>query len=77
MPPKTRPPAGPAARKIPRTYRLAPETLAIIAAIGEIREGLSDTRVIENAVEIYGKQVLGRRLNDLVAIRLREADAER
>jgi hypothetical protein len=67
--------ASMAARKIPTTFRLSPETRAIIAAIADIREGLSATRVVENAVGMYGRKVLGRRMADLVSPRARPGRA--
>jgi hypothetical protein len=53
------------------TYRLSPATFATIDRISAVREGLSATRVIENAVELYGRKVLGRRMADLVPPRAR------
>jgi hypothetical protein len=58
-----------AARKAPRTFRLSPETVAIIEAIAAAREGLTATRVVENAVERYGRAVLGRRMADLAGVK--------
>ncbi len=53
------------------SYRLPEHTLATVRAIAEIREGLSQTQVIVNAVERYGRSVLGRRMADLVPPRAR------
>lgn len=60
-------------RTVRKNYRFRPETAAIIAAIAEAREGLTETRVIENAVERYGRAILGRRAADLVPPRLANA----
>lgn len=53
------------------SYRLRPEICALIEAIAEAKEGLTRTQVVENAVELYARQVLGRRAADLVAVRRR------
>jgi hypothetical protein len=54
-----------------KNYRLSDGTVAVIRAIAEACEGLTETRVIENAVDLYGKKVLGRAMADLVAPRAR------
>lgn len=59
------------ARKIRKDYRFSPETVARIELVGQAKGGLTDTRVIENAVEQYALSVLGRRTADLVAVKLR------
>lgn len=61
-----------AARKISRTHRLSPETIARLELISEARDGLDHTRIIENAVERYAASMLGRRQADLVAVKLRD-----
>jgi predicted transcriptional regulator len=53
------------------TFRLSDETHARISQIAEMREGLSATRVIENAVEQYHRALFGRRSADLVPPRAR------
>jgi hypothetical protein len=53
-------------RTVRYSGRFTPETWAIVKAIAAAREGLSDGKVIENAIELYGKKVLGRRMADLV-----------
>jgi hypothetical protein len=58
-------------RRVPTAFRFDPSTLAVIDAISAAREGLTRTRVIENAVAAYGKKVLGRRMADLVAPKVR------
>ncbi len=42
-------------RTVRKNYRFRPETAAIIAAIAQAREGLTETRVLENAIEHYGR----------------------
>jgi hypothetical protein len=59
-----------AARKVRKNYRLSAEAVAIIEAIAELREW-TDTGVIEHALGDYGRRILGRRMADLVAVRLR------
>jgi hypothetical protein len=54
-----------------KTYRFKPHILAIARAISEAREGLTETQVFENAIEHYGRKVLGRRMADLVSPRVR------
>ena len=54
-----------------KNYRLPAQTVAVIGAIAKAREGLTETRVVVNAVEMYGKKVLGRRMADLVAPKVR------
>jgi hypothetical protein len=53
------------------SVRITPQTAAVIAAIAEAREGLSVSRVVDNAIELYGRKVLGRRMADLVPPRAR------
>ncbi len=60
-----------AERTVRKNYRFTPGTMVIVAAIAEAREGLTETRVFENAVEMYGRKVLGRRMADLVPPRVR------
>ncbi len=54
-----------------KTYRFKPHILAIARAISQAREGLTETQVFENAIEHYGRKVLGRRMADLVPPRVR------
>jgi hypothetical protein len=60
-----------ATRTVRKEFRFEPATAAVIRAIAEAREGLTETRVVENAIEMYGKKVLGRRMADLVAPKVR------
>jgi uncharacterized protein (DUF1778 family) len=48
--------------------RLTPGELSVVDAIAEVKGGLTRTRVLLNALELYGKQVLGRRLADLAPV---------
>jgi hypothetical protein len=54
-----------------KNYRLPAETVEVIRAIADAREGLTETRVVINAVKMYGNKVLGRRSPDLVPPRVR------
>jgi hypothetical protein len=54
-----------------KNYRLSDCTVTVIRAIAAAREGLTETRVVENAVDLYGRKVLGRRMADLVPPRVR------
>jgi hypothetical protein len=44
--------------------------VATIQAVAEIREGLTATQVVKDAVERYGRSVLGRRMADLLKVKL-------
>jgi hypothetical protein len=59
------------ADRVRKNYRFPAETMAIVWAIYDAREGLTETRVFINAVELYGRKVLGRAMADLVPPRVR------
>jgi hypothetical protein len=65
--------------KIARAVRLSPDTIARAERIRSAREGLSFTRVVENAIELYHRQVIGRSAPpaDEVAVRTRQRDVAR
>lgn len=58
--------------KTPKRYRLSDQSIAIIEAVAALKEWTA-TSVVEHALADYGKRVLGRRMADLVGVKLRDA----
>jgi hypothetical protein len=54
-------------------FRLTDEDLARIDRIAEVKEGLSKTQVVRNAIDLYHRQVCGRRAPDLKPVKDRRA----
>ncbi len=57
-------------------FRFSPEELEKITQIAEQRGGLSRIQVMRNALDIYWRQTVGRRVADLKPVRQRKERAK-